>query len=62
MVRAYLDEEGRVREVRVAETSGHKSLDAAALRVVDEIRFAPAINGDVTVAAWILFPLDFGVR
>ena len=62
VVWAYVDERGRVGQVRVAETSGHESLDAAALKVVDRIRFAPAINGDVRVAVWIQLPLEFDVR
>ena len=62
LVWAYVDEEGRVGQVRVAETSGHDSLDAAALKVVDRIRFAPAINRDARVAVWIQLPLEFDVR
>lgn len=62
MVWARVDEEGRVTDVRVAESSGHESLDTVALDLAPQMRFSPAINRDVVVAVWIQLPLQFNVR
>lgn len=56
----YVDESGRVTDLRLDGSSGHGALDAAALRVAAEMRFSPALNGADPVAAWIAMPLTFG--
>lgn len=58
----HIDEEGRVLEARVASSSGHRSLDAAALDLSDALRFSPALNRDRRVAVWVAFPVVFRVR
>ena len=62
LVEFFVDEEGTVREKRVAKTSGHASLDQAALRVAEHLLFSPALYRDHTVATWVRFPIDFTVR
>lgn len=58
----FVGRDGSTREVRLDSTSGHRSLDEAALRVAEEVRFAPARNGDDPVDVWIAFPITFQVR
>lgn len=43
-VSIFIDEEGKVRNQRVEESSGFRELDRAALRVVRVARFSPAEN------------------
>ncbi len=58
----FIDEEGRVQDFRVDQTSGHKALDDAALDVADVYRFSPALNRDRRVQVWVSFPIEFRVR
>ncbi len=57
----YIDETGRVKVTRLAESSGHPRLDAAALEVAGLYEFSPAINRDRKVAVWVSFPVMFAV-
>ncbi len=58
----HLDEQGRVLETRIDESSGFERLDDAAVRVADVMRFTPAINRENPVAVWVTFPIVFRVR
>ncbi len=58
----YIDAEGAVRDVRVHRSSGHPTLDSAALEVASVYRFEPALNRDRRVPVWVSFPLTFQVR
>ena len=58
-VRFFIDTEGVVRRVLVAETSGHEVLDSAALRVARVFRFTPALDEDEVVPVWIAIPITF---
>jgi protein TonB len=62
LVHFFIDEEGIVRRTLVAATSGHASLDEAALRVAGVARFTPALNLDRMVPVWIQLPITFEVR
>ena len=58
----FIDEEGIVKDFRVHETSGHSSLDEAALNVASVYRFSAALNRDKKVPVWVQFPITFQVR
>jgi len=58
----YLNEEGDVTRTLVNESSGNRDLDVAALRVVLDLQFSPARNGETPVAVWIRFPITFTTR
>ncbi len=58
-VSIFIDEEGRVRNQRVEESSGFREFDRAALRVVRVARFSPAENRGQAVALWISLPISF---
>ena len=58
----FIDEEGQVQRTLVNESSGHKALDDAAIRVADIIEFTPALNRDKRVPVWISLPITFTTR
>ncbi len=58
----FIDAEGVVQQVLVAQPSGHEALDEAALRVARVFRFTPALNEDAVVPVWITIPITFQTR
>lgn len=58
----FIDEEGRVQDTRIEQSSGHAQIDDAALRVAAEMEFSPALNRDQPVPVWVAFPITFQVR
>jgi len=58
----FIDEQGRVQDTRVDQSSGHQALDEAALAVASVYRFSPALNRDKQVPVWVSFPITFQVR
>ena len=62
IVQFFVDEEGIVRRTLVATSSGHASLDEAALRVASVFEFTPALNLDKIVPVWISIPITFRTR
>jgi len=58
----FIGETGRVQRALVNETSGHRALDEAALRVAELIEFTPALNRDQAVPVWISLPITFTTR
>lgn len=59
LVYFFIDEEGRVQDYRIRESSGHPALDDAALAVAGVYRFRPALNRDDPVPVWVMFPITF---
>lgn len=58
-VNFYIDENGKVVNAYVRNSSGHTSLDEAAISVAHVFRFSPAMNRDKRVAVWVWFPIKF---
>ena len=58
----FIDEQGRVQNTRVAESSGYDAFDQAALQVADQMRFTPAYNRDQRVPVWVSIPISFEIR
>jgi protein TonB len=58
----FIDEDGNVERVIVTESSGHKALDDAAVKVGEIIEFTPALNRDKRVPVWISLPITFTTR
>jgi protein TonB len=54
-----IDENGRVMQTRVKEPSGQPSLDEAAHKVGEIMRFSPALNRDQKVKVWVEVPIIF---
>jgi len=62
MVLFFIDAQGRVEDTRIDTSSGHQSLDEAAMDVAEIMEFAPAQNRDQDVPVWISLPITFQVR
>lgn len=60
-VRLYVDETGAVQARRIERSSAIPALDAAALKVADAMRFAPARNGDRPTHLWVSIPVQFRI-
>lgn len=58
----FIDEHGVAGNTIVKESSGHKGLDDAALKIGLVARFSPAKNRDKVVALWIELPITFSAR
>jgi periplasmic protein TonB len=58
----FINDQGIVDNVLVAESSGYERLDEAALRVAQEFEFTPAMNRDQQVPVWIQIPITFQTR
>ena len=59
VVHFFISERGVVENALVAESSGHRAFDDAALRVAEVARFNPAHNRNVAVPVWIQIPISF---
>jgi len=59
IVHVFVDDEGTVRNVQIAEPSGHEVLDRAAERMALEFSFTPAMNRGERVPVWISLPVTF---
>jgi periplasmic protein TonB len=58
----FIDQDGKVKDYRIQESSGYQQLDDAALAVAGLYRFSPALNRDKKVPVWVLFPIEFHVK
>ena len=58
----FINEQGRVIDNRIANSSGNAQLDDAALRVASIYEFTPALNRDQVVPVWVQIPITFQVR
>ena len=58
----FIDEDGRVQDVRVDKSSGHSAIDQAASAVAEVYEFTPAMNQDVNTPVWVSFPITFQAR
>jgi TonB family protein len=58
----FIDTGGEVRRLMVKESSGHKALDDAALRVAGSVAFTPARNREEAVPVWIALPITFSTK
>ncbi|HEY0306442.1 MAG TPA: M56 family metallopeptidase, partial [Longimicrobiales bacterium] len=54
-----IDEGGNVISTKLKESSGHEALDAAGLKVIEQIKFTPAEHNGVPVNVWIQMPIAF---
>jgi bla regulator protein blaR1 len=62
VVQMFIDENGEMQNALVFESSGHQSLDQAALAVVREMDFSPAQNRGESVPVWIQQAVTFQTR
>ena len=55
----FIDETGKVRKTLLKDSSGHKALDEAAMKVAEIMEFTPALNRDKKVPVWVQLPITF---
>ena len=58
-LRVWVDRDGHPADIRIAQGSGYRLLDDAALRAVKRWRFTPASNAGQRLASWVEFPVRF---
>ena len=54
-----IDDDGNVIRTKLSKSSGHEALDAAGLKVIEQIKFTPAEHNGVPVNVWIQMPIAF---
>jgi protein TonB len=59
MLRVYVSAAGGAEKVELQQSSGFPHLDQAAMDAVRGWRFVPARQGDTSVAAWVIVPINF---
>ena len=62
LLEVLVDISGRVADLRVLSSSGHRVLDKAALKSVKKWRFVPARRGDESVEMWVRVPVRFELK
>jgi protein TonB len=62
LVRAVVEADGRVREVRVDRSSGYASLDRAAMEAMRTALFRPYMHNGVARAAVVIVPMEFELK
>jgi TonB family protein len=58
----WLGADGTIHRAEVGQSSGHATMDAAALKVVDVMRLSPAQNRSTAVAVMVSVPVVFQAR
>lgn len=59
LLKVHVLASGRPDHVGLASSSGHGSLDEAALEAVTNWQFAPARRGDQAIDGWVQVPIEF---
>lgn len=62
LLRVWVSVQGRAERVALVRSSGFERLDRSAMEAVARWRFAPARQGDRTVAAHVLVPVAFVLK
>lgn len=62
MLRVLVNPQGRPASIEIDRSSGYSRLDRAALDAVRKWKFVPAKQGDQSVSAWVLVPLNFELK
>ncbi|HUG40459.1 MAG TPA: energy transducer TonB [Longimicrobiales bacterium] len=58
----FIDENGKVQNTRLFQSSGYDAFDQAALKVAELAEFSPAYNRDKKVPVWIALDITFEVQ
>lgn len=62
LVKVLVDEEGTVRNVSIARTSGISMLDSAAVQTAKNFVFSPAIVDGKPTQLWVTLPVEFKLK
>jgi periplasmic protein TonB len=58
----FIDENGRVQNTRINQSSGYDAFDQAAQNVASIMEFSPAYNRDQRVPVWVALPITFAIQ
>ena len=59
LLRVNVSADGRSESVEIHQSSGHDTLDEAAVEAVEKWKFIPAKRGDTAVACTVIVPINF---
>jgi protein TonB len=62
LIECEIDEQGKARSIRVAQSAGCEELDRAALEAVRKVKWQPAYKDGLPVASKIIQPVAFVLR
>ena len=62
LLNVFVNSRGVVSEIKIKQSSGHPSLDTAALETVQNWLFTPASEGGRPVAMWVDVPIEFKLK
>jgi protein TonB len=62
LLQVLVNTEGAVSELKIKQSSGHSSLDTAALAAVKNWLFTPATEGGRAVSMWVDVPIEFRLK
>ena len=59
LLRALVDDQGRIKQLEINSSSGSDALDRAAVEAIKRWRFHPARHGERPVQSWLRIPIEF---
>ncbi len=62
LLNVLVDRHGKVADLQIAETSGHKILDKAAIRAVERWIFSPGTTNNENTDMWVHVPVRFALQ
>lgn len=62
VINVLVDRNGDVAATKVLESSGHPSLDQAAIDAITRVKWKPALQRDQPVKVWVGVPVSFKIR
>jgi protein TonB len=62
VIEALVNREGKVKDLRLFDSSGYRVLDRAAMKSVKNWVFEPGKRGDEEVEMWVKIPVRFQLR
>ena len=62
VVRVFVGEDGKTKDVRLSQSSGNYLLDSAAVHTAKTFTFSPTMRGHKSVKSWVLVPIEFKLK
>jgi protein TonB len=62
ILEVLVNEEGRVEDLRIFQSSGYKVLDRSAMKSVQSWLFEPGRRGDEKLEMWVKVPIRFDLK
>jgi TonB family protein len=62
MVRVFIDESGKAKDVIISKSSENYLLDSAAVKTAKTFTFSPAMRGNEALQTWVQVPIEFRLR